>query len=448
MTRTMLRILFALLASSLCCFAKPLNVVILYADDWRHDTLGCAGNPVVKTPNLDALAKSGVRFTQNCVTTSICGVSRASLLTGQWMSRHGNPAFNMFKTPWAQTFPGLLRENGFWVGHVGKWHNGKFPAEQYDFGRSYAGKHWMKEPDGSQIHVTQKNERDAMEFLKSRPKDKPFCLTVAFFATHAEDGNPKQYLPQPESMALYEDVKIPVPATAGDEFFAKLPPFVATEKNEGRNRWRWRFDTPEKYQSYMKNYYRLATEVDATCGRVLAELEKQGLRDETLVIFTTDNGYFHAEHGLADKWYPHQESIRVPLIVRDPRMAPAKAGTTNDEFTLNVDLAPTILAATGLAAPATMQGRDIAPLYLAAQKPDWRTEFFYEHAMLKNSDFIPASEALVRKDAKFLLWPDFAFEELFDLRDDPTETKNVVAEKKALAAGMRARFGELKAAAK
>ena len=444
----MIRIFFALLACSLCCSAKPLNVLVLYADDWRHDTLGCAGNPVVKTPNLDALAKAGVRFTQNCVTTSICGVSRASLLTGQWMSRHGNRAFDMFKTPWAQTYPGLLRESGFWVGHVGKWHNGKFPAEQYDFGRSYSGKHWMKEPDGSLIHVTQKNERDALEFLKSRPKDKPFCLTLAFFATHAEDGNPKQYLPQPESMSLYNDVNVPVPTTSGDEFFKKLPPFVATEKNEGRNRWRWRFDTPEKYQTYMKNYYRLATEVDATCGRVLAELERQGLRDETLVIFTTDNGYFHAEHGLADKWYPHQESIRVPLIVRDPRMASARAGTTNEEFTLNVDLAPTILAATGLTAPTTMQGRDIAPLYLGEQKPDWRTEFFYEHAIIKNSDFIPASEALVRKDAKFLLWPDFAFEELFDLRDDPKETKNVVAEKKALAGEMRVRFGELKAAAR
>ena len=444
----MIRILFALLACSLYCSAKPLNVLVLYADDWRHDTLGCAGNPVVKTPNLDALAKAGVRFTQNCVTTSICGVSRASLLTGQWMSRHGNRAFDMFKTPWAQTYPGLLRESGFWVGHVGKWHNGKFPAGQYDFGRSYSGKHWMKEPDGSLIHVTQKNERDALEFLKSRPKDKPFCLTLAFFATHAEDENPKQYLPQPESMSLYNDVNVPVPTTSGDEFFKKLPPFVATEKNEGRNRWRWRFDTPEKYQTYMKNYYRLATEVDATCGRVLAELERQGLRDETLVIFTTDNGYFHAEHGLADKWYPHQESIRVPLIVRDPRMASARVGTTNEEFTLNVDLAPTILAATGLTAPATMQGRDIAPLYLAAQKPDWRTEFFYEHAIIKNSDFIPASEALVRKDAKFLLWPDFGFEELFDLRDDPKETKNVVAEKKALAGEMRVRFGELKAAAR
>ena len=145
--------------------------------------------------------------------------------------------------------------------------------------------------------------------------------------------------------------------------------FIANEKNEGRVRWHWRFDTPEKYQEMMKNYYRLATEVDATCGRVLEELKKQGVLDNTLVIFTTDNGYFHGEHGLADKWYPYQESIRVPLIVRDPRMPPAKRGGTNDDFALNVDLAPTILAATGIAAPATMQGRDLAPLYLATKSP-------------------------------------------------------------------------------
>jgi arylsulfatase A-like enzyme len=132
--------------------------LVLYADDWRHDTLGAAGHPVVKTPNLDQLAAEGVRFTHNCVTTSICGVSRASLFTGQWMSRHGNPAFNFFTTPWAETYPGLLREHGYFVGHIGKWHNGKVPKEKFDFGRSYQTTHWQKQADGSLIHVTQKNE--------------------------------------------------------------------------------------------------------------------------------------------------------------------------------------------------------------------------------------------------------------------------------------------------
>jgi arylsulfatase len=428
---------------------KPMNVVILYADDWRHDTLSCAGNAIVQTPNIDALAKDGMRFTHNCVTTSICGVSRATLFTGQWMSRHGNKAFNAFNTPWPETYPGILHDEGYFVGHVGKWHNGKFPAERFDFGRSYAGTHWMKQPDGSPIHVTQKNEQDSLEFLKTRPNDKPFCLTVAFFATHAEDSSPDQYLPQPESMSWYQDAVIPVPKTASDESFHRLPPFIANEKNEGRNRWHWRFDTPERYQSYMKNYYRLATEVDAVCGTLVEELRKQGILDQTLVIFTTDNGYFHAEHGLADKWYPYEESIRVPLIIRDPRMAPDKRGSTNDDFTLNVDLAPTILAATGNSAPATMQGTDISPLYLSNAKPAWRDEFFYEHATIRNQDFIPSSEALVRKDWKYIYWPEFKYEQLFHLAVDPLEERDLAQDPKFAETlhELRDRFQELKTAA-
>ena len=429
---------------------KPLNIIVLYADDWRHDTLGRAGNPVVKTPNLDRLADDGLRFSHACVTTAICGVSRASLFTGQWMSRHGNSAFSMFKTPWKETYPGILRDNGYYVGHIGKWHNGKFPADNFDYGRAYSGTHWIKEPDGTQIHVTQKNENDALEFLKTRPVDKPFCLTLAFFATHAEDGNPLQYLPQPQSMELYKNDKIPVPINANDESFRRLPPFIANEMNEGRHRWHWRFDGPEKYQTMMKNYYRLATEVDSTCGRVLAELKQQGLLENTLVIFTCDNGYYHGEHGLADKWYPHEESIRVPLILLDPRMDKTKKGSTNDAYALNVDLAPTILAAAGLQAPPTMQGKDIAPLYLTASSPVWRTEFFYEHAIIKDKTFIPASEALVRKDWKYFFWPDFKTEQLFNLTSDPIEENDLVADpaQQDRLAEMRARFADLKAAAK
>lgn len=427
----------------------PMNILVLYADDWRHDTLAVAGNPVVQTPCLDQLASEGVRFTHNCVTTAICGVSRASLFTGQWMARHGNRSFKPFETPWAQTYPGLLRSNGYHVGHIGKWHNGKFPSKNFDFGRAYDGQHWLAQPDGSMVHVTQKNENDAMEFLKTRPADKPFCLTVAFFATHAEDKHPLQFLPQPESLKLYQNTTIPVPSNATDESFKRLPEFVGNEKNEGRNRWHWRFDSPEKYQAMMKNYYRLATEVDTTCGRVIAELKEQGVLDNTLVIFTTDNGYYHAEHGLADKWYPHQESIRVPLIIKDPRMDDATHGKTNGQFTLNVDLAPTILQAAGIKAPKSVQGSDVSPLYLKGET-DWRTEFFYEHPMYRSSDFIPASEALVRKDWKYFYWPDFKREQLFDLNADPHEENDLIADpaQAERLTEMRARFATLKAAAK
>ena len=451
---SLLPCLFLLLPMAACPAAEApatrRNVVLLFADDWRHDTLGCAGHPIVRTPNLDRLAAEGVRFTRNCVTTSICGVSRASVLTGQWMSRHGNEAFREFKTPWADTYAGRLRAAGYHVGHVGKWHNGKFPAEEFDFARSYAGTHWMKQAGGGRIHVTRRNENDALEFLRTRPADKPFCLTVAFFATHAEDGHPKQFLPQEESMTWYCDITVPVPENATDASFQRLPPFLANEKNEGRRRWHWRFDEPAKYQEMMKNYYRLATEVDAVCGKVVDELARQNVLGETLVIFTTDNGYFHGEHGLADKWYPYEESIRTPMIVRDPRLPSAKRGLQSDAFTLNVDIAPTMLAAAGVPAPAGMQGRDIAPLYLAEAPPSWRQDFFYEHAIINHKDFIPASQALVERTWKYLYWPDFGREQLFHLQEDPREEHDLAGDpaQAARMETMRKRFRELRDAAR
>ncbi len=446
-------VLLALLAGVLRLDAgegKPPNIVLLYADDWRHDTLGCAGNPTVKTPHLDLLATQGVRFTNAMVTTAICGVSRASLLTGQWMSRHGNSSFAAFTTPWAQTLPGLLRANGYWVGHVGKWHCGKFPAEKFDVGKAYSGKHWMKEPDGSEVHVTAKNQADALDFLRTRPADKPFFLTVAFFAPHAEDGHPDQFRPQAFSAEWYAGVTVPVPPTANPAATAKLPLFLQDPRNESRKRWSQRFDTPEKFQRMMVNYYRLCSEVDATCGAVLADLKKRGLDDNTIVVFTGDNGYFHGEKGLADKWYPYEESIRVPLIIRDPRLPAPRAGATNTAMALNVDLAPTLLAAANIQVPATMQGQDLTPLLNGRTVDGWRTEFFYEHAIIKSVDFIPASQALVTSRMKYLFWPDHQVEELFDLPADPREEHNLIADPAQVDAltTLRQRFTVVQAAAR
>ena len=187
----------------------------------------------------------------------------------------------------------------------------------------------------------------------------------------------------------------------------------------------------------------------------MEELEHQGVLNETLVIFTTDNGYFQAEHGLAGKWYPFEESLRVPLLIRDPRMAFEKRGNVFDHFTLNVDLAPTILSAAQVPVPANMQGRDIADIYLRADgqvmTPPWRTEFYYEH-LLKNfgKDFIPQSEALVRKDTKYIVWPQHnKAEQLFHVTQDPLERKDLAQspEYTQVLNEMRARFVELKAQA-
>jgi len=248
---------------------KPLNILLLYGDDWRHDSLGVASNGLVKTPFLDNLATQGVRFTHNCVTTSVCWVSRATLYTGQYVSRHKStePMKPEFYQGWNKTFPYLLREAGYYFGHVGKWHfkdYEEFVKPQLDWERFYYGSHWYPTPQG-EIHSTKLNEKDAIEFLRERPKDKPFCLTVCFFTPHAQDDDPKQFLVQNESMSLYVDDTIPLAPSATDEAWKKMPKFFG-DINEGRNRFFWRFDTPEKYQTMMKNYYRLISEIDSTSG--------------------------------------------------------------------------------------------------------------------------------------------------------------------------------------
>lgn len=455
----------------------PMNIVLFYADDWRHDTLGAAGNPVVKTPVLDAIAQEGVHFTENCVTTSICWCSRATLYSGQYLARHhfemlgkgrtiivnGTKIDMKFEVPHNETIYSLLKQKkNYAVGHAGKlglWVELDRDLN-FDFMVDDDGWHWRK--IGARMwHITEKNTADALRFLMTRKKDRPFFLNVAYFATHAVDGDKNQYLPQNASMSMYENDTIPIPATATDEAWNKMPPFFG-DYNEGRARWRWRFDTPEKHQSMMKNYYRMASEVDTSVGIILKHLEQEGQLNNTLIIFTTDNGNFHAEHGLADKWYPHQESIRVPLIIKDPRMSPKFKGTTNDDFTLNIDLAATILSAAGLEPLPTMMGRDMSVLYRKGglkaaataqsrrkalvptdkrQYPDsasdgvgeyhsgseysWRTEFFYEHPMHSNPQFIPASEALVRKDFKYFYWPNFKYEQLFDMKNDPGEMNDL-----------------------
>lgn len=430
--------------------AEPPNVLVLLVDDLRWDSVGCAGNPVVVTPNIDRLAAEGVRFTQARVTTSICMTSRATILTGQHMARHGITAFGKPLTAeqFANSYPGVLKAAGYHTGYVGKYGVGRPPTGGFDFVRTSEGRHWV-EANGKKVHVTEKNTRDALDFLAARPADKPFCLCVGFFAPHAEDRAPEQYLPQPWSAKVYEGKTVPVPKTATEEAVRKLPPFLSAEKNEGRVRWRKRFDTPEKFEVYMTNYFRLVTEVDAGIGRILDELRKKGTLDNTLVVFTGDNGYFHGERGLADKWYPYEEALRVPLIVRDPRLPKAKRGITSDALVLNLDVAPTAIAAAGAKVPDVVQGRDVSPLYLAATPPAWRTEFYYQHPVVLGKDRIPRSEAVAGRTAKYIRWPDFDFEELYDLAADPREERNLatVPASKTLAA-MRTRLEQVRDAAR
>jgi len=407
-----------------------MNVVLLVIDDIRSDSLGVAGNRIVRTPRIDRLARDGVRFTQGFVTTSICTVSRASMLTGQYMSRHGIDRFGKALTPEAfgGTYAGLLRKEGYWTGHVGKYDIGTPRQEDYDFLRAYHGRHWLTLPDGARVHVTEKNARDALDFLRERPRGRPFLLSVGYFAPHAEDSAAEQYLPQDWSAKHYAGVKVPPSPLGNDGYLKALPPFLSKDSNEGRIRFKWRFDTPERYQRFMIRYYRLITEVDEAVGRIVDELVAQGVYDNTLIVAIGDNGYFHGDRGLADKWYPYEQALRVPVIVRDPRVPAKQRGTTRDQMALNIDIAPTIVAAARVAVPDTMQGRDLAPVYLNRAVEGWRDEFFYEHPTITSRDRIPSSQGVIRRDLKYVYWPEWEHEQLFDLRQDPTELHNRAAD--------------------
>ncbi|MEX2381601.1 MAG: sulfatase [Opitutales bacterium] len=424
-------LLFLALAATRLGYAQdnpdPMNVVMLISDDQRWDALGAAGNDVIHTPYLDSLASDGVRFTQAFVTTSICMTSRASILTGQHMARHDITRFGVPLTPeaFSETYAGVLREGGYWSGFVGKYGVGGARQEDFDFLRSYQGRHWM-EVDGERIHVTERNARDSIDFLRERPRDKPFLLSVSYFAPHAEDSAEEQYLPQEWSAEFYEDAHVPESPMMDEAYLEALPAFLSQESNEGRVRYHWRFDTPERFQEYMINYFRLITGVDEAVGRIVNELKEQGVYENTLILFMGDNGYFHAERGLADKWYPYEESIRVPLIIHDPRLPADARGITRDEVVLNIDLAPTAVAAAGLAIPEAMQGEDLAQIYLQEEAPEWRDEFLYEHPTISNRERIPTSQAVVRRDLKYTFWPEWDYEQLFDLRSDPTEKINLV----------------------
>jgi len=387
--------------------AQP-NIIFLLTDDQRADTMGCAGNMIINTPNMDDLAKGGVRFTNAFVTTSICACSRASILSGQWVRRHG---INDFKTPFteaalAQTYPLLLRQAGYRIGFVGKYGVGRgrdFPADKFDLWYGCPGQcdpYERKDENGNYKHLTQIMGEQAIEFLQN----------------------------------MYKNDTIPVPKTANPYYFEALPEFL--QKSEARRRWEIRFSSPEKYQESVKSYYRLITGVDFVIGKIRSELKRLSFADNTIIIFSGDNGFYLGEHGLAGKWFPHEESIRVPLIVFDPRTKNQKSkiknrksyrGVTVEQFALNVDIAPTILEMADVKVPPQMQGRSLVAL-LAGQKPRWRTEFFYEHPFEHKT--IAKSEALRTQQWKYARYIDFDYEELYDLKNDPHETTNLAEDKK------------------
>ena len=414
--------------------AKKPNIIFILTDDHRFDALGVAGNTIIQTPQMDLLAQQGTYFTHAFSSTPICAASRASILTGLYERTHGYTFQKpVLKKPYAEMmYPKLLREHGYHVGFFGKLGVNIDSASQYFdqsefYDRGSTGDkrgYFYKKIGGDTVHLTRYTGNQALSFIQSAPTDKPFCLSISFSAPHGHDNSVEQYYWQEKSNDLYSGIKIPKPLLAEDRYFLRLP----KEVREGFNRvrWGWRFDTPEKYQQMVKGYYRMITEIDDEVGLIRQQLQLKGIEDNTIIIVMGDNGYFLGDRQLADKWLMYDMSIRVPLIIYDPRV---KHHSIVSRMVLNIDISKTILDMAGIKAPATYQGQTLQPLLVNKNIDLGRTSILIEH--LWPIEDIPSSEG-VRTDR----WKYFKYrfinapEELYDLRKDPLEKNNLSTSKR------------------
>lgn len=420
--------------------ARP-NIIFLLADDLRYNSLGCMGNKIVKTPNIDQLAGRGTLFKNSFVTSPVCNISRASIFSGQYANRHGilDFASNFSDSARANNYPEILRANGYYTGFIGKYGVGtNMPESDFDYWKGFPGQgvFFYKDKNGDSIHSTDLMGNQAIEFLATRDKDKPFCLQVSFKAPHVEDKNlvHNGYVYSPAYESYYSKEVIPASPTGANEFYMSFPELFRNSAkgipNEARVRWQQRFSTDTKYQESVKSYYRLITGIDDVVKRLIDDLKNQHLDKNTVIILSSDNGYSLADHGMEGKWFGHDVSIRVPMIIYDGRK-PMKHHT-NENIALNVDLAPTILDYAGVKAPDGMQGKSLQPL-VEGNDTGWRQDFYYNHLLdTENLNvYLPKSEGLVTLHNKYVRYfngndpDDFFFEELYNNKTDVLEIKNL-----------------------
>lgn len=408
---------------------KRPNIIFILTDDQRWDMFGYAGNKIIQTPEMDSLAKSGSYFRHAIATTPICSASRASIFTGLHERTHRytfqtGPIRNEYMQ---QSYPLLLRKSGYYTGFFGKFgvkYSGldQLFDESEDYDRNNAFKdyrgYFYKKIAGQVVHLTRYTGQQALDFIDKAPADKPFCLSLSFSAPHAHDSAPEQYFWSPEFDSLYQDIQMPEPALGEDKYFNMLP--EAVRKGFNRTRWAWRFDTPEKYQHSVKGYYRMISEVDSEIGKIRQQLKTKGLDKNTVIILMGDNGYFVGERQLADKWLMYDCSIRVPLIIHDPRVDKHQ---DIDQMALNIDISSTILDMAGVAIPKSWHGKSLYPVVNGTGRID-RDTVLIEH--LWEFVSIPPSEGVRTDQWKYFRYVNNkTLEELYDLSKDPQEINNL-----------------------
>lgn len=467
------RTLLALLAATSPAAAQTTrpNILFIMTDDHASAAISAYGGKLNSTPRLDALARDGVRFDRCYATNAICSPSRATILTGKYSHRNGVLAFDRFDGG-QPTVAKLLRTAGYHTGVVGKWHLASDPTG-FDVWDILPGQGLYNDPvfyDASgrrrvKGYATDVTTDRAIEFLEKRPADKPFFLMAHHKAPH------RPFQPSERYRAAFAGKTFPEPATLFDDFATrtdgirinrmriadltngdlKLPPPADLKGDELA---KWKNTAPQsvtvdgialagdalvrwKYQRYMQDYLACVQSVDDNVGRLVDWIDSHGLRENTIVIYTSDQGFFLGEHGLFDKRYMYEPSWRMPFLVRWPGVA--RAGGVATGLTINCDFAPTFLAAAGLPTPADMQGVSLVPLLQGDAPADWRKSVYYRYYIAGEEHDTSPHYGVATDRFKLIYYDTRDAWELYDTKADPDEVRNVYADP-----AMAGTFAELK----
>jgi arylsulfatase A-like enzyme len=464
--------------------ARP-NIIFIMADDHAAHAISAYGSQINETPHLDRLAREGMLFKNAFVTNSICTPSRAVLLTGRYSHKNGVPVFNRFDGS-QTTVAKLLQAAGYHTGMIGKWHLGSDPTG-FDRWEILPGQGVYHDPvlytaEGEKTY-TGRYATDvitdlAIDFIRERPKDRPFFLMCHHKAPHRE------WTPDEKHRRMFEDRVIPEPPTLWDDYKTRTDALhenrqrVADDLTRrdlkllpppgilGKERETWLSVKPTevtltldgkattltglaldrwKYQRYMQDYLACVQSIDDNVGRLLDYLEETGLDRNTIVVYTSDQGFFLGDHGLFDKRFMYEESLRMPLLVRWP--AVIRPGSEAKALVLNADFAPTFLEAAGVPVPASMQGRSALPLLRGEAPGDWRTAFYYRYYHDPGHHDTRAHYGVRTTTHKLIYYWTKDQWELFDLRSDPSELRNLYGQpgQERVTAELKARLAQLKA---
>ena len=450
------------------------NIIFIFSDDHAYQAIGAYGNKYAKTPNIDRLAREGALLTNNLVTNSICGPSRATLLTGKYShlngyKRNDNTRFNTNQT----LFPEVLRQNGYQTAWIGKMHLNSLP-KGFDYWNILPGQGNYYNPD----FISQPNDttrytgyvsdvitKFSTEWLDKRDNSKPFFLIVGHKATHRE------WLPDLQDLGAYDNVNFPLPSTFYDDYKGReaakqqdmtidktmrmkqdLKVFPDYDKDWTYNRFnpeqkkvfKAYYDKiakePEekkltgkaliewKYQRYIKDYLSTANSLDRNIGKLLDYLDKSGLAKNTVVIYASDQGFYMGEHGWFDKRFIYEESLKTPFVIRYPGVI--KPGSQVKELVMNIDWAPTVLDITGTKVPTDIQGKSFLPLLNGSKTAAWRKEAYYHYYEFPEPHHVFPHFGIRTDRYKLAYFYGGADSwELYDLQKDPTEISNIYNEK-------------------